>query len=319
MLRSLFISLSKSAWAKDQIMRWDFSWNMATRFVAGETLESAIDVVRTLNEKGINVTLDHLGEFTSTPEEARKAAEDAIAMLDAIEAIGGRAGISIKLSQMGLLIDKTLCAEHLRMILQSAKAHGNFVRIDMEDATTVDDTLALYRQMRSEGFENVGVVQQAYLYRAEADMEALLREAARIRLCKGAYKESPDVAYPKKADVDVNYDRLAGMMLEAAVRHGAPRLTPDGRIPPLPAIATHDELRIANAKRLAQELGLPKDALEFQMLYGIRRDLQEQLVAEGYPVRVYVPYGTQWYPYFMRRLAERPANVWFLLSNLLRG
>ncbi len=319
MLRSLFISLSKSEWAKDQIMRWDFSWNMATRFVAGETLESAIDVVRTLNEKGINVTLDHLGEFTSTPEEARKAAEDAIAMLDAIEEVGGRAGISIKLSQMGLLIDKELCAEHLRMILQSAKTHDNFVRIDMEDATTVDDTFALYRQMRSEGFENFGLVLQAYLYRTEADMEALLGEKVRIRLCKGAYKEPPEVAYPKKADVDVNYDRLVAMMLAAAARHGAPRLRPDGRIPPLPAIATHDELRIANAKRLAQELGLPKDALEFQMLYGIRRDLQEQLVAEGYPVRVYVPYGTQWYPYFMRRLAERPANVWFLLSNLMRG
>ncbi len=319
MLRSLFISLSKSEWAKEQIMRWDFSWNMATRFVAGERLESAIQAVRTLNEKGINVTLDHLGEFTTTPEEARQAAEDAVAMLDAIEAAGGRAGISIKLSQMGLLLDKSLCIQHLRMILESARAHNNFVRIDMEDATTVDDTLGMYRQMRSEGFDNVGVVLQSYLYRTETDMEALLREGARIRLCKGAYKEPPHVAYPRKADVDLNYDRLVRMMLENAARQGAPRLSADGRFPPPPAIGTHDEARIAYAKRLAGELDLPKDALEFQMLYGIRRDLQEQLVAEGYPVRVYVPYGTQWYPYFMRRLAERPANVWFLLSNLLRA
>lgn len=318
MLRSLFISLSKAEWAKQQIMHWDFSWRMATRFVAGETLEAAIAAARALNEKGINVTLDHLGEFTSNPDEACQAADDAIAILDAVEQSGVRASISIKLSQMGLAIDKDLCAENLRRILQAAQTHGNFVRIDMEDAPTVDDTLALYRQMRAEGFENLGVVQQAYLYRVEADVTALLKEGAHIRLCKGAYKEPPNVAYPQKSDVDLNYDRLARMMLESAVRQGTPRLSEDGLTPPPPAIATHDELRIAHVKRLVAELGLPKDALEFQMLYGIRRDLQEQLVAEGYPVRVYVPYGTQWYPYFMRRLAERPANVWFLLSNMLK-
>lgn len=318
MLRSLFISLSKAEWAKQQIMRWDFSWRMATRFVAGETLTSAIAAARALNEKGINVTLDHLGEFTSNPDEARQSTDDAIAILDAAAQSGVRAGISIKLSQIGLAIDKDLCVENLRRILQAAQIHGNFVRIDMEDAPTVDDTLALYRQMRAEGFENLGVVLQAYLYRTEADVTALLQEGAHIRLCKGAYKEPPNVAYPKKSDVDLNYDRLARMMLESAVRQGTPRLSEDGLTPPPPAIATHDELRIANVKRLVAELGLPKDALEFQMLYGIRRDLQEQLVTEGYPVRVYVPYGTQWYPYFMRRLAERPANVWFLLSNMLK-
>ncbi len=319
MLRSLFISLSKAEWAKEQIMRWEFSWNMATRFVAGETLESAIEAARTLNEKGINVTLDHLGEFTTNPQEARRAAEDVIRMLEAIHAAGVRAGVSIKLSQMGLTLSKELCAENLRNIVRAARQRRNFVRIDMEDASTVDDTLALYRQMRSEGFENLGVVMQAYLYRTEADVETLLTEKAHIRLCKGAYKEPPHVAYPRKSDVDLNYDRLARMMLEAALRNGLPRLSPDGLIPPPPAFATHDEARIAAVKRLAAELDIPRDAFEFQMLYGIRRDLQTQLAAEGYPVRVYVPYGTQWYPYFMRRLAERPANVWFLASNLMKN
>ncbi|GAB4526134.1 MAG: proline dehydrogenase [Anaerolineales bacterium] len=318
MLRSLFISLSKAQWAKDQIVQREFFWKMATRFVAGETLESAIQAAQALNTRGINATLDHLGEFTSNPDEARQAADDVIVILNAVRQAGVRASVSIKLSQMGLMIDKALCAENLHRVLQAAREHGNFVRIDMEDATTVDDTLALYRQMRSDGFENLGLVQQAYLYRVEADLTALLAENAHIRLCKGAYKEPPHVAYPKKSDVDLNYDRLARMMLEAAVRQGAPRLSADGLTPPPPAIATHDEVRIAYVKRLVADLKLPKDALEFQMLYGIRRDLQTQLAVEGYPVRVYVPYGTQWYPYFMRRLAERPANVWFLLSNLTK-
>jgi len=197
MLRSLFISLSKAEWAKQQIMRWNFSWRMATRFVAGEMLASAIDAARALNEKGINVTLDHLGEFTSSPDEARQAVDDAIAILEAVEQSGVRAGISIKLSQMGLMIDKDLCAENLRRILQTAQAHGNFVRIDMEDAPTVDDTLALYHQMRAEGFENLGVVQQAYLYRAEADVAALLQKAHAFVYARGLTKNRHMWRIPK--------------------------------------------------------------------------------------------------------------------------
>jgi proline dehydrogenase len=189
----------------------------------------------------------------------------------------------------------------------------------MEDSPTVDRTLNIYRSLAAEKLTNVGLVLQAYLFRTEDDLRSLLAEGARIRLCKGAYKEPGQVAFAKKADVDRNYDRLAAMMIDAARRDGGEPSSADGRIAARTALATHDPRRIEFARQEAERLGLPRRALEFQMLYGIRSDLQEALVAEGYPVRVYIPYGTEWYPYYVRRLAERPANLWFFLSNLIRG
>lgn len=319
MLRSLLIYLSKAGWARRIVTRWKFAWRAASRFVAGEKVEDAIRAIRELNAKGINATLDHLGEHTTNPEEARRATEDILRAIDAIEVAGVNANVSIKLTQIGLALDKDLCAENLCRILQYATERGNFVRIDMEDSPCVDDTLELYFRMRQEcQLTNVGVVIQAYLYRSEQDVRRIVEQGGQIRLCKGAYKEPPEIAFPKKADVDANYDRLAEIIIDAAVQHGAPRLSENGRVPPIPAIASHDPKRLEHAKAYAAKAGLPKQAIEFQMLYGIRRDLQEQAAAEGYPVRVYVPYGTEWYPYFVRRLAERPANLWFFISNFFR-
>ncbi len=318
MLRSFLIYLSKAAWARRAVTGWRFAWRAASRFVAGERLEDAIRVVRTLNEQGIYATLDHLGENTTNPEEADRALEDMLAILDVIDAAEVQANLSIKLTQIGLALDETACASRLRTVLERARAHDTFVRIDMEDSPYVEGTLRLYRQMRAQGLDNVGVVIQSYLYRSEADVRQLGELRTRIRLVKGAYKEPPEIAYPKKKDVDANYDRLTDLLLQQAIEAGAPLAREDGKVPPIPAIASHDERRIQFAKDRAAALGLPKRALEFQMLYGIRRELQQRLVAEGYPVRVYVPYGTEWYPYFMRRLAERPANLWFFLSNLFR-
>ena len=319
MLRSFFIYLSKARWARNIVMHWPIIWRVAERFIAGEKLEDAIRVIRILNQRGINASLDHLGEHTDSIELANKAARDILEIFDAIDAAGVRANVSVKLSQIGLGIDRQLCAENMRRILERAKASDNFVRIDMEDSPLVDVTLSVYRQMRDVfGFDNTGIVIQSYLYRSEEDIKQILETHGKVRLCKGAYDEPAQVAFPKKSDVDANYDRLASLLIDGAQVAGQPRLSNEGKIPPLPAIASHDEQRIKYAKEYAAKAGLPKDAIEFQMLNGIRRDLQERLVQEGYPVRVYVPYGTEWYPYFMRRLAERPANVWFILSNFFR-
>lgn len=319
MLRSFLIYLSKAAWAQKLITSWGFAWRTASRFVAGTTLTDAIRAVRELNAKGINATLDHLGEHTSTPEEAQQAADDIFATLDAIGAEPDlRANISIKLTQIGMGLDESLCAETLERILARAKSANTFLRVDMEDTPYTDKTINLHYAMREKGYENHGMVIQAYLFRTEADVRRMVQDGVRIRNVKGAYNEPPDKAFPKKADVDANYDLITKIMLDASLAQNS-TLSSDGRTPPLPAIATHDEKRIAFAKSYAEKIGLPKSGLEFQMLYGIRRDLQESLAKEGYPVRVYVPFGTHWYPYFMRRLAERPANIWFFISNFVRG
>jgi proline dehydrogenase len=300
-------------------MHWSFAWKMASRFIAGEKLEDAIRVIKELNDKGINATLDMLGEHTTNAEEARQATRDILKMFDAINAAGVRSNVSIKLTQIGLRLDPELCAENLQVILNHARSCGSFVRIDMEEATCVDTTLDMYRRMVDDCcLDNTGVVIQSYLYRSEQDVRNIVARGGRIRLCKGAYKEAADVAFPQKPDVDANYDKLAEIMIDAAAEHGAPQLTDDGRVPPIPAIASHDPKRLEHAKAYAAKAGLPKGAIEFQMLHGIRRDLQEQYAREGYPVRIYVPFGTQWYPYYMRRLAERPANVWFFISNYFR-
>ncbi|MEW6716421.1 MAG: proline dehydrogenase family protein [Chloroflexota bacterium] len=319
MLRSLFISLSKSAWAKKTIRGWKIAWRTASRFVAGERLEDAIHAVKELNAQGINATLDHLGESVSNQEEAKSATEEILHILDEIDRSGIRSNVSIKLTQIGLVLDKDLCKQNLARILERAKKLNNFVRIDMEDSSITEITLQVFRDMRERGFHDlVGIVIQSYLYRSEKDVTALVGEKARIRLCKGAYDEPAHIAFPKKRDVDKNYDRLVVRLIDGSLSSGQPTHAKD-RVPPITALATHDEKRIAHAKAYAHRVNLPKEALEFQMLYGIRRNLQEELVRDGFPVRVYVPYGREWYPYFMRRLAERPANLWFFLSNFFRG
>jgi proline dehydrogenase len=320
MLRSLLIYLSKADWARQMISKWNFARRTASRFVSGERLEDAIQAIKVLNQKGINATLDHLGEHTNTSEAARNATQSIIEMVDGIEQGGVRSNISIKLTQIGLAVDQDLCLDNLRQILVYARQKNIFVRIDMEDSPWVDTTLGIYRQMRDqEGLDNCGVVIQAYLFRSEQDARKLAQDGSRIRLCKGAYKEPADVAFPQKSDVDANYDHLARILIDGAKNCGEIELSADGRVPPIPVIASHDPARLEFARSYAEKVGLPKKALEFQMLYGIRRELQEQISASGYPVRVYVPYGTEWYPYYMRRLAERPANVWFFISNYFRN
>lgn len=320
MLRSFLIYLSKAPWAQKLVTRWGFAWRAASRFVAGEKAGDAIRAIRELNEKCISATLDHLGEHTSTVDEADRATEDILLILDQIDKAGVRANVSIKLTQIGMGLDEKICSQNLVRILEQVKECKNFLRIDMEDTPYTDITLAMYYSMLQRGFNvsQVGLVVQSYLYRTEADVRKLLEYNTHLRLVKGAYKEPSDKAFPKKVDVDANFDLLTKQMIDASLKIQANKISTDGRVPPISAIATHDEKRIAFAKQYAEKVGLPKEALEFQMLYGIRRDLQEQLVNQGYLVRVYVPFGTHWYPYFMRRLAERPANIWFFVSNYFR-
>jgi proline dehydrogenase len=316
MLRTPFLYLSNAGWSRRLVTRFSIARRMASRFVAGETPEDAIAAIRALNSRGITATLDHLGESVSNQAEATRAADDYVHVLGKIHDSGARSNVSIKLTQFGLDVDQDFCARNARRVVEEARRLDNFVRIDMEDSLHTDSTLAVFRKLHQE-FDNVGIVLQAYLFRTEADLEALLAEGARIRLCKGAYKEPPDKAFPRKADVDANYVRLAQLLLDNARK--LPPAAESGRVPPLAALATHDPKMIAAAQAHIATLGLPRQYFEYQMLYGIRRDLQQRLAADGNAMRVYVPYGTEWYPYFMRRLAERPANLWFLLSNLTRN
>jgi len=319
MLRSLFIYLSKAAWAQNLITSWGFAWRTASRFIAGTKLEDALRVVKELNARGINATLDHLGENTSTPEEAQQATDDIFATLDALGANpDARSNVSIKLTQIGLGLDEELCAQNLERIFARAKQNNIFVRVDIEDTPYTDKTINVYYAMREKGYTHAGTAVQSYLYRAEADTRRMMQDQIPLRLVKGAYNEPPDKAFPSKADVDANFDLLTKILIDASLANQS-KLSEDGRTPPIPAIASHDEQRIVFAKQYAEKVGLPKNGLEFQMLHGIRRDLQESLVKEGYPVRVYVPFGTHWYAYFMRRLAERPANIWFFVSNFFKG
>ena len=312
MIRSFFSYLSKAGWARKIAMHSSIVWRMASRFIAGVTLEDGIKTIQQLNSKGINATLDHLGEDTDSPEKARQATMDIIQALDAIEKAGVRGNVSIKLTQIGLGISSDLCLENLELILRSARSYNSFVRIDMEDSTVTLQTLDILYSVRQHGYDNVGIVIQAYLYRSEEDLRKLLADCYKIRLCKGAYTESTKVAYPKMQDINNNYDRCAAMLINAAMSKDCPRVSADGKIPPVPGLATHDSKRVEFAKVYAEKVGLPNDAMEFQMLNGIRKDLQEQLAKDGYCVRVYVPYGAEWYPYVMRRIAERPADILFL-------
>ncbi len=276
----------------------------ASRFVAGETLDTAVQAVRDLNARGISASLDLLGESVRSPEEATAAADTAVAMLDRIAAENLNANISVKLTQFGLDLGKDLCVGNALRVLERAAALQNFVRIDMESSAYTQKTLDLVEQSLFTRFpKNVGVVIQSYLYRSAADIDRLIGIRMRVRLCKGAYKEPPSVAFPEKADVDRSYVDLMEKMLLGAN---------------YPAIATHDEAIIVRARAFIEQHGVAADRFEFQMLYGVRRDLQDMLVKAGYRMRVYVPFGTQWYPYLMRRLAERPANIAFILGNVMK-
>lgn len=301
--KSVLLYLSNSEGFKNFLTRFKSFNNVTHRFVAGEELTAAVEAIRQLNKKQINASFDHLGESISSEAETREEVREYMHVLDSISANALDSNVSVKLTQLGLDIDKKLCYENARAIVESAARYKNFVRIDMEDSTKTDATLEIFRQLRRE-FDNVGIVVQAYLYRTEKDIEDLLAINARIRLCKGAYKEPESVAFPEKKDVDANYIKLMKMLLPSGIYHG---------------IATHDENMINATKQFAAESKIASDRYEFQMLYGIRRDLQEKLVRDSYRIRVYVPYGQYWYPYFMRRLAERPANVWFILKNIMKG
>lgn len=304
MFRRFFIYLSRQQWAYRAMLSNPLTRAMAWRFVAGEDLQAALDVVRDLNARGIEVTLDHLGENVTSEQEAIRAADEAIAILRAIAVAGVRSHLSVKPTQLGLDLGDDFCREQLCRILAAARETGNFVRIDMEGSPYTQRTLDLYAALREGyGTDTVGVVIQSYLRRSQGDIDRLIAAEARVRLVKGAYNEPAEIAFPEKADVDRAY-RIQMEQLLARGRY--------------PALATHDERLIGRAQGFAAAERIGPERFEFQMLYGVRRDLQQRLVREGYTVRCYVPYGTQWYPYFMRRLAERPANVLFILANLLR-
>jgi proline dehydrogenase len=278
------------------------SRRLASRFVAGDTLSDALIATRRINAARISVTLDHLGENVSSLEEAAASRDEYLCALDEIRAAGLDANVSIKLSQFGIDLDESVCRANVERLVERAASYGSFVRVDMESSAYTERTLRLVADLHAR-YGSVGAVIQAYLFRSADDIDRLCRAHIRVRLCKGAYLEPTSVAYEKKSDTDQNYIKLMKMLLDSGV---------------YPALATHDEAIIVQAERYLSARKIPSSQFEFQMLYGIRRDLQKRLVSKGFRLRLYVPYGKAWYPYFMRRLAERPANVLFLLRNLAR-
>lgn len=310
-LHLLLLYLSGAAWAREIVSNLPIAQKVAFRFVAGETVDDAIDAARGLNNQGLSATMDFLGESVTSPADAVAARNEILRLLDRIHETGVNANVSVKLSQLGLKIDPELTHDNMRQIMERAKNHNNKVRIDMEESAVTDATLAIYRRLRDEdGFgHRVGIVIQSYLLRSEEDIRQLVAEGAWVRLCKGAYAEPHTIAFAQKADTDAHFVKLTQMMLSSEAYEKGVYL----------GVATHDEAMIEATTTHVQAENFPADAFEFQMLYGIRRDLQESLAKNGYRVRVYIPYGTAWYPYFMRRLAERPANLWFFISNFLRA
>jgi proline dehydrogenase len=304
-LRSAFIALSHNRSLRKFAEHSSIGGKLSSRFVAGLEIEDALRVCAQVNKQGMHVTLDSLGESVSTAAEAERAADVYHQLLDLIAARKLDSNISVKLTQLGLTQDPALAEGIALSLAQHAKSTGNFVRIDMEDSALTQVTLDIVRRIHAqpELRGSIGIVIQSYLFRSQADVEQLIAEGIRVRLCKGAYKEPAEVAFPKKSDVDTNYVKLGNMLLQSPIYHG---------------LATHDEKMIAAAKSFAAERNIDRSHFEFQMLFGVRRDLQRKLVAEGYKVRVYVPFGREWYPYFMRRLAERPANVFFIAKQVFR-
>jgi proline dehydrogenase len=307
MLRALFISLSENRSLRGMAERSAIGQRLSSRFVAGTQVNDALRVTQTVNQKGLSVSVDNLGENVTNADEARASAQLYHQMLDEISSRQLNANVSLKLTHMGLDVDEKLARDLVTGLVTKAAAMNprNFVRVDMEGSPYTQRTLDFIHELhRMPGHAGaVGAVIQSYMRGAEKDIEGLLAERIRVRLCKGAYKEPEEIAFQKKSEVDANYVHLMKILMKSGVYHG---------------LATHDEQIINQAKRFATQERIPRDAFEFQMLYGIRRDLQRRLVREGWHMRVYIPFGTEWYPYFMRRLAERPANVFFIARNLLR-
>lgn len=302
-LRTTLLYLSRQQRLKEIVKNLPGFKQLVQRFIAGEQLETALGAVRELNRLGITATLDHLGESITSEAATQQEVHEYQVALQQLAAAHVNANVSVKLTQLGLDIDEQLCLHNTRALVEAAAQHSNFVRIDMEDSGKTDVTLRIFCTLRAE-FENIGIVLQSYLYRTAQDVEDVLAIGSRVRLCKGAYDEGAEVAFPDKSEVDANFVKLMQRLLTSGIYHG---------------IATHDEAMIAATKAFVRQENLAQDSFEFQMLFGVRRDLQVRLVEEGYRVRVYVPYGEAWYPYFMRRLAERPANIWFVVKNLVKG
>ncbi|MCY4661647.1 MAG: proline dehydrogenase family protein [Acidobacteria bacterium] len=302
--RSFFLALARSSTLQRAMARQGMRGpaRFARRFVAGQDVDEAIATARGLEARGLLHTFNYLGEHVRTREAAEGATRAYLQALEAIRLAGLTCSLSVKLTQLGLEIDPHLCHDNLAGILAVADARRCFIRVDMEHAAVVDATLDIALAMRAAGHAHVGVVLQSALRRTPDDLARVLEAGAPVRLVKGAYREPPDVAFPDKADVDRAFAALAETLLDAGNR---------------PAFATHDPRMVASVRRAAEARGLARDRLEFQMLYGVRRDLQAALRAQGYAVRVYLPFGADWFPYFMRRLAERPANALFVLRSLL--
>jgi proline dehydrogenase len=303
--KAFFYALSRSRSLKTLASRYGMAKedSFARRFIAGERIEEAIACARRLQARGMLLTLDYLGESARTVEEAAAATSEYLRLIEVIVASGIERNVSLKLTQLGIDIDRATAVDNLRRILGPAQTHAFFVRIDMEDSAYTGVTLEVFETLWQQGYKNVGVALQAYLHRTEQDVRRMNELGARVRLVKGAYKEPAAVAHQKKADVDAAFTRLTRLLLD----EGA-----------YPAIATHDPAVIEAARAYAKERGVTPDRYEFQMLFGIRRDLQASLVAQGYRMRIYIPFGQQWFPYFMRRLGERPENVAFVLKSLVR-
>ena len=303
--RSALIWLSRQEGLKDFATHFGFFRKLTTRFVAGETIDDAVSYIRQINAENCTASFDHLNESVGSEAEADREVVEYLNILNQISATQIRSNVSIKLTQFGLGLDPELAYRNARRVVEEAHARGNFVRVDMEDSNVTQVTIDIFKRLRAEfGLNDVGIVLQSYLHRTYADAQELVKLPARIRICKGAYNEPPEVAFPDKKDVDANYVKVMQLLLSSGVYHG---------------IATHDPKMIDATIDFVQREGIGKDKFEFQMLFGIRRDLQRQLAHDGFNVRIYVPYGKHWYPYFMRRLAERPANVWFVLKNLAKG
>ena len=303
--RNALLFLSRREGLKDFATRFSLFKKMTTRFVAGEDIEEAIAAIRDINAKNCTASFDHLNESVASATETEEEVREYLQILSRIDDTGIRSNVSIKLTQFGLEIDPELAYKNARRVVEDAARRGNFVRVDMEASHVTQVTIDTFKRLRAEfGLNDVGIVLQSYLRRTYDDVQDILKIPARIRICKGAYNEPPDVAFADKKDTDENYVRVMKTLLSSGVYHG---------------IATHDPKMIEATIEHATREGIGKEAFEFQMLYGVRRDLQVQLARDGYNLRVYVPYGKHWYPYFMRRLAERPANIWFVMKNMFKG
>jgi len=303
--RSALLYLSRQEGLKEFATRFRPFKKLTTRFIAGETIDEVVQYIKQINVEGNTASFDHLNESVTNAGEVEQEVREYLNILSSIDLTGIKSNVSIKLTQFGLGLDQELAYRNARRVVEEARKRGNFVRVDMEDSAVTQVTLDIFKRLREEfGVDDVGIVLQSYLKRTYEDAQQLLKLRARIRICKGAYNEPPEVAYADKREVDQNYVRIMQLLLSSGIYHG---------------VATHDPKMINATIDFATREGIGKEKFEFQMLYGIRRDLQRQLARDGYNMRIYVPYGKHWYPYFMRRLAERPANVWFVLKNLFKG